>query len=97
MFSFSAGYVSITDELVVSNANVYNGTDISITCNIATIGFPRDTTFNFKWTLNGVDIVPTTMGRFRIEDLTNGTFPELKKSVLYVEPILERHAGKRIN
>lgn len=83
--------------LDVSVPEVYNGSDIHITCHIATIGFPSDAMFDFKWTLDGVDISPTSVSRFSIVNTRDRDFPELQTSTLYIRPILTRHAGKYSN
>lgn len=89
-----AGYVAVIGDLVVSTNETHNGSDISITCNVATIGYPSDTTFQFKWTLDGVNINPTSLSRFTIVNTEDRDFPELKRSVLRIEPITAEYAGK---
>ncbi|KAH3725486.1 hypothetical protein DPMN_051330 [Dreissena polymorpha] len=74
--------------------NVYNGTNVDLTCNVVTVGYNASDPIKNWWTFKGVQIRPTDGSRFNItSSIPDPKIPENRQFTLSIEPALNHHDG----
>ena len=74
--------------------NVYNGTNVDLTCNVVTVGYNASDPITNWWTFKGVQIRPTDGSRFNItSSIPDPKIPENRQFTLSIEPALNHHDG----
>ena len=66
---------------------VYNGTELALFCNITTVGYTEDESFEYWWTFRGIRLYPNDQSRYSVSFKRDEEFFEYKYSVLRVNPI----------
>ncbi|XP_052810253.1 uncharacterized protein LOC128238399 isoform X3 [Mya arenaria] len=88
------GYVDVA-QISVTPSEVFNNTDVKITCLFNAIGYPSNATITYWWTFKDVMIQPTSLSRYSITNsVPNALIYEGKMSILSITPMLRQHEGK---
>lgn len=92
----SEGYVDVAS-ISLTPLNVFNNSNVELTCRINTVGYPSDASFLYWWTFNDVTITPTSVSRYTVlNSVPEPLLYEQKVSTLRVSPILLANAGTKL-